>query len=141
MLFVRAVYILSLAPSLAVLCHCRSNYPCCFDCVRFRGFCSPAPACGPDRACAGIRSGPCIALEEVSRRWKRRNGNAGSCIRIDYERLMNTLYADYILLYVKPLDDFTLMMDILDEELAFVGLRMHDMKTKILTRNDSPQFH
>ena len=54
---------------------------------------------------------------------------------------MNTLYADYILLYVKPLDDFTLMMDILDEELAFVGLRMHDMKTKILTRNDSPQFH
>ena len=44
-------------------------------------------------------------------------------------------------MYSKSLDELTFMMEILDEELAAIGLRMHDTKIKILTSAANPQFH
>ena len=79
------------------------------------------------------------ALEVVSRKWKCRIGISGWSISADYERLTNTRYADDISLYAKSLDELTFMMEILDEELAAIGLRMHDVKTKILSTSSDPQ--
>ena len=49
------------------------------------------------------------------------------------ERLTNTRYADDILLYAKSLTELEQMLAPLIEELARVGLEVHDVKTKIIT--------
>ena len=73
------------------------------------------------------------ALEAVFRNWKRRLVEHGWLISPDQERLTNTRYADDILLYGKTLEELGQMMEMLHDELAAVGLHMHESKTKILT--------
>ena len=80
------------------------------------------------------------ALEGAFRKWKRRIGEAGWRIRMNFERLTNTRYADDILVYAKSLEELMMMMEMLGEELAAIGLSMHETKTKILTTSTNPQF-
>ena len=44
---------------------------------------------------------------------------------------------DDVLLYVKPLEEFTRMREILAEEFAKIGLEMHPMKTKLFSSSDA----
>ena len=46
------------------------------------------------------------------------------------ERLTNTRYADDILLYAKSLEELQEMLGLLHDELAAVGLQMHEVKRK-----------
>ena len=88
----------------------------------------------------GVRQGDVLssllfnaALEAVFRNWKRRLVEHGWLISPDHERLTNTRYADDILLYGKTLEELGQMLEMLHDELAAVGLHMHESKTKILT--------
>ena len=98
--------------------------------------------------CRGVKQGDSLssllfnaALEGAFRRWKRRIGEAGWRIRMSFERLTNTRYADDILVYAKSLEELMIMMELLGEELAAIGFAMHELKTKILTTSINPRFH
>ena len=58
-----------------------------------------------------------------------------------HERLTNSRYADDILLYAKSLHELTEMLELLQDELAAVGLEMHENKTKILTSCLEHHYH
>ena len=92
----------------------------------------------------GVRQGDVLssllfnaALEMVFRKWKRRLADHGWLISPEHERLTNTRYADDILVYGKTLEELGQMMEMLHDELAAVGLHMHESKTKILTSSES----
>ena len=51
--------------------------------------------------------------------------------------MTNTRYADDILLYAKSLDELSEMLHLLIDQLALVGLEVHEGKTKILTSDAS----
>ena len=88
----------------------------------------------------GVRQGDVISsllfnvvIEHVFQRWKRRLSFHGWLLLSGVERLTNTRYADDILLYAKSLPELEQMLALLIEELARVGLEVHDGKTKIIT--------
>ena len=72
-------------------------------------------------------------IEYVFQRWKRRLSCHGWLLLAGVERLTNTRYADDILLYAKSFVELEQMLAMLMEELAHVGLEVHDGKTKIIT--------
>ena len=59
---------------------------------------------------------------------------------MNFERLTNTRYADDILVDARSLEEMMMMMEMLGEELAAIGLSMHETKTRILTTSTNPQF-
>jgi retron-type reverse transcriptase len=77
------------------------------------------------------------ALESVFARWKERLTTQGWSVDGCSERLTNTRYADDILLYAKNLQELHQMLELLHDELAAVGLQMHEAKTKILTSSEN----
>ena len=96
----------------------------------------------------GVKQGDVIssllfnaALEFVFVRWKARLQSHGWLLHSDHERLINSRYADDILLYAKTLDELVEMLELLHVELSAVGLEMHETKTKILTSCAEHHFH
>ena len=88
----------------------------------------------------GVRQGDVISsllfnavIELVFKRWKLRLSHHGWLLTPGSERLTNTRYADDILLYAKSLEELEEMLGLLDDELASVGLELHEGKTKIIT--------
>ena len=52
------------------------------------------------------------------------------------ERLTNARYADDMLIFAKSLEELQSMLDLLQVELAYCGLEMHESKSKILTNHN-----
>ena len=78
------------------------------------------------------------ALETAFKRWKHRLLHHGLLLNNGSSRITNIRYADDILRFVKSLYELKGMLELLHEELARIGLEMHEKKTKRLTfRNDS----
>ena len=71
------------------------------------------------------------ALENEFQTWKRLIGDVDWLTKRNFERFTNTRYAEDILLYAKSLDELIFMLELLQKELAIIGVQMHDMKTKI----------
>ena len=65
-------------------------------------------------------------------KWKRRILSCGIIVGDLDERLTNSRYADYILIYAKTVDEAVLMMEILIEQLSHIGLTLNAAKTTIL---------
>ena len=81
----------------------------------------------------GVRQGDVVSsllfnavIEYVFQRWKRRLSYHGWLLFPGVERLTNTRYADDILLYAKSLPELQQMLEMLIEELARVGLEVHE---------------
>ena len=80
-------------------------------------------------------------LEAAVRKWKLRVANSG--ILIDGgERLTNIRYADDLLIFATSGEELCRMTEILQEELASVGLQLNASKTKALTleMSDIPRY-
>ena len=75
--------------------------------------------------------------ELVFKQWKLRLSHHGWLLTLGSERFTNIRYADDILLYAKSLDELEEILGLLDDELASVGLELHEGKTKIITSDSS----
>ena len=80
-------------------------------------------------------------LEAAVRNWKLRTLGCGIVVD-EGERLTNIRYADDLLVFATSADELCRMTEILQEELARVGLQLNSSKTKALTleMSDSPRF-
>ena len=79
-----------------------------------------------------------VGLEMAIRRWKAKLGNRG--IKIDVgERLTNMRYADDLIIYASSSDDLCIMLELLQNELALIGLHLNSSKTKAFTTENLQQ--
>ena len=67
-----------------------------------------------------------------------KDGNRG--IQIDVgERLTNMRYADDLIIYASSSDDLCFMLELLQNELALIGLNLNSSKTKAFTTENLQQ--
>ena len=89
----------------------------------------------------GVRQGDVISsilfnavLEYAFQKWKARLRDHGWLLdNRPSERLTNSRYADDMMLFAKSLAELEEMLLLLKEELAKIGLDMHESKSKIMT--------
>ena len=91
----------------------------------------------------GVKQGDAIssllfnaALEEAFIRWKTRLSSEGILLDPSMERLTNIRFADDILLFAKDLNELIVMLELLQQELEYLGLCIHESKTKIMTTDE-----
>ena len=96
----------------------------------------------------GVKQGDIISpmlfnagLELAIRNWKSRLTHEGLALD-QAERLTNIRYADDLIIYAKSWEELSVMVELLSEELAAVGLDLNAGKTKFLTTDtlDTPLF-
>ena len=71
-----------------------------------------------------------VALEVTFKTWKERLTYHGILLAEDAERLTNIRYADDVMIYAKSLEELHVMLTMLMEELAKIGLHLNSSKTK-----------
>jgi len=91
----------------------------------------------------GVKQGNIISpmlinagIEIAFRAWKQKLSSHGILLNDDMPRFTNTKYADDIMVFAKSDSELAVMIELLVEELAKIGLHLNGKKTKIMTNED-----